>query len=67
VVVAEKGVGSEGQRWGVKECQIPKTKVRRLEGFLDSTNNVHQSHHLSKVIDLLEVAVVVGRSTWAAV
>ena len=67
VVVGEKGVGSEGQRWEEKECQIPKTRGHRLEGFLDSTTKVHRSHHLSKIIDVLEVVAVVGKSTRAAV
>ena len=66
-VVGEKGVGSEGQRWEVKECQTQKTKGRRLEGFLDSTTKVHRCHHLSKMIDVLEVVAVVGRSKRAAV
>jgi len=66
VVVGEKGVGNEGQRWEVKECQILKTKGRRLEGFLDSTTKVYRCHHISKVIDVLEVVAVGGRSTRAA-
>jgi len=53
VVVGEKGVGNEGQRLEVKECQIPKTKVHRLEGFLD--------------LEVVVVVVVVGRSTRVAV
>ena len=66
VVVGEKGVGNEGQRWGVKECRIPRTKGHRLEGFLYSTTKVHRCHHFSKVIHVLVVAVV-GRSTRAVV
>ena len=50
----------------MKECQIPKTKGHRLEGFLDSTTKVHQRHHLSKVMYILEVVAEADRSTPAA-
>lgn len=33
-VAEEKGVGTEGQRWGARVSQILKTRDRRLEGFL---------------------------------
>lgn len=68
MVVGERGVESEGQRWEVKESQIPKTKVHRLEGFLDSTTKVRSSMSPSftKVVNVLEVLAAVGKSVRAA-
>lgn len=42
-VAEEKGVGTEGQRWGARVSQILKTRDRRLEGFLYSVTKVHST------------------------